>query len=236
MHIPKKYKIIMSIFGLMVISLIITLSVIFSIKHHNKKSESNISKYNINEIFGEKTKNYNEYFISFNESLILPNYALYNLNGYSSRCKKDYPFYADPELNTRTPQSFTNTKYDRGHLVPASKNINDSCSTFSMANIVPQIPCFNQDIWVKIEDHVVETYRNQNILTVPDYDYTKYIYDNYGQILFVPIGFYKIVFDINYENILFSIYLNHTNNICNASWEIVGDFNKLPYFVTFGIR
>jgi uncharacterized membrane protein len=255
--VTKKNKIIVltvMIITFLVVTLLTIVSICVDLSCHNK-TEPNISRYWIDKIPGEKTKNYDDYFISFNDSLILPNYALYYLNGDSSRCPNN-PFYADPEFPTRTPTSFLKTGYDRGHLVPASLNVNDSCSTFSMANIVPQIPCFNRQIWKYVEQYVTDTYRNQNILTVPEYDYTTYIYDSNGQILFVPIGFYKIVFttyiydsngqilfvpigfykivfSVNYENMLFSIYLNHTNTTCNALWQTVGDFDKLPYFVTY---
>lgn len=190
----------------------------------------NNNTYEIMKIPDEKFKQLEYYKISFNKTLVLPNYTLYLFNILVHRCPSN-KFHQDLELQSRTHDSFTNTGMDRGHLVPAA-DVNDSCSTFNMANVAPNIPCFNQRIWNNLEKYVRNNFMNKNILTAPEYDYSKFIIDNHGEKLYVPIGLYKVIFDDKTNNkILYSIYLSHTNENCDKDFNDVGDFTKLPYFI-----
>ncbi|AYV85349.1 MAG: DNA/RNA endonuclease [Satyrvirus sp.] len=211
--------------------LIISLTLILSLMFPNNDVEINKSKYKINAIKNEKIKNFEIFKVSFNSTLRLPNYVLYNFNSKGSRCSSNY-CRKDEYLNTRTYNSFTNTKFDRGHLMPATFT-NRSCITFNMANIVPQIHCFNAGTWLGLENYVRNTFLGQNILTVPEYDNEHFISDQYDEPLAIPIGFYEIVFDDNYENILFSVYINHTEKVCGKNFREVGNFDKLPYFISY---
>ena len=157
----------------------------------------------------------------------LPNYVLYYLEHKSDRCNTNY-FKIDQDLNTRTYESFTNTNFNRGHLLPAI-DIKESCDTFTMANVSPQIACFNQKIWSNLEYDIRLKWKYHYILTVPEYSYSKFIFDSNNEKLYIPTGFYKIIFKNN--KIVYNIYLIHDESICNKDFNIVGNFNKLPYFV-----
>ena len=68
-------------------------------------------------------------------------------------------FRADPCVPTgsATPQDYTRSGYDRGHLAPAAdmaysdQTMSDS---FYMSNMSPQTPQFNRGIWSKLEKQV----------------------------------------------------------------------------------
>ena len=68
-------------------------------------------------------------------------------------------FRVDPDVPTgsATPQDYTHSGYDRGHLAPAG-DMNWSEQTISesffMSNMTPQKPGFNRGIWKHLEDRV----------------------------------------------------------------------------------
>uniref|UniRef100_A0A3Q3IGK8 Uncharacterized protein n=1 Tax=Monopterus albus TaxID=43700 RepID=A0A3Q3IGK8_MONAL len=55
--------------------------------------------------------------------------------------------------NQASNQDYKNTSYDRGHLFPSGHacDINEKISTFTLTNIILQVPRFNQGIWNKME-------------------------------------------------------------------------------------
>jgi endonuclease G len=63
-------------------------------------------------------------------------------------------FYADPEISTPSPKDYTNSGYDRGHILP-SKDRSDTPehnkAVFTMLNILPQSPANNRGPWEKAE-------------------------------------------------------------------------------------
>lgn len=63
--------------------------------------------------------------------------------------------------DTRVPRprachsDYTNSEYDRGHMVPAadrSATISAMRSTFIMTNVCPQVPSLNRGSWKRLED------------------------------------------------------------------------------------
>lgn len=181
----------------------------------------------INNINGEKIKQYKYYTVSFNSSIQLPNYTLYNLNTVVKRCQRS-DWSRDNDLNTRMPDSFGDWEYDRGHLVPAI-DVKDTCSTFMMSNAIPQFLCFNRIIWFNLEKYIRNNFMNHDVLTVPEYNNNKYIYDNYDKKLLIPTGFYKIIMLNN--KIVWNIYIEHNTNVCYQDFNVVGNKKKLPYFI-----
>lgn len=62
-----------------------------------------------------------------------------------------------PEGITPTPDRFTRTGYDRGHLAPAADFVENPAGmshSFYTSNIVPQDPGNNRGIWVRLEKNV----------------------------------------------------------------------------------
>ena len=55
-----------------------------------------------------------------------------------------------------TPDDYTNTGYDRGHMTPAADSNSDKqmSETFLMTNMTPQLPSVNRTAWRMLEDRV----------------------------------------------------------------------------------
>ncbi len=79
-------------------------------------------------------------------------------------------FFTDTELPKKyatTPNDYNNTGLDRGHLAPdASFDYTKKAqlSTYTMANIVPQYPLVNREVWKDIE--VLERYNASQFGTI----------------------------------------------------------------------
>lgn len=104
-------------------------------------------------------------------------------------------FRADKRLGAigPTPEDYTNTGYDRGHMTPAADSNSDKqmSETFLMTNMTPQLPTVNRVAWRMLEDRVRSvpfTY----VITGAVYNYpAKRI--GKGQVP-VPVALYKIAY------------------------------------------
>ena len=66
-------------------------------------------------------------------------------------------FRADKRIaDSPTPADYTNTGYDRGHMVAAANadDPNEMSDTFLMTNMTPQLPSINRTAWRLLEDQV----------------------------------------------------------------------------------
>lgn len=66
-------------------------------------------------------------------------------------------FRADTRVaNGPTPQDYTNSGYDRGHMTPAADSNTDKqmSETFLMTNMTPQLPTVNRVAWRMLEERV----------------------------------------------------------------------------------
>lgn len=78
------------------------------------------------------------------------------------RAKRRNYFKVEPRLPSgisATKSDYTNSGYDRGHLVPAgdfvySQRLKDE--TFTYVNVCPQMPEMNRGIWVRLENRIRE--------------------------------------------------------------------------------
>jgi DNA/RNA endonuclease G (NUC1) len=106
--------------------------------------------------------------------------------------KNDFrPDKRDPDPTT--PDDYTNTGYDRGHMVPAANSNDDKqmSETFFMTNMTPQEPTVNRTPWRLLEVAV----RDMKF----KYVVTGAIYENYNKVIGirkvpVPTQLYKIVY------------------------------------------
>ena len=103
-------------------------------------------------------------------------------------------FRPDPAVaNSPTPADYTNTGFDRGHMVPAadSSNPNQMSETFFMTNMTPQYPNVNRIAWKLLEESV-RGMDSKNVLTGAIYkDYTNVIGTHKVP---VPAILYKVVY------------------------------------------
>lgn len=66
-------------------------------------------------------------------------------------------FRADKRISdSPTPADYTNSGYDRGHMVPAADadDPKEMSDTFLMTNMTPQLPSVNRTAWRLLEDRV----------------------------------------------------------------------------------
>ena len=66
-------------------------------------------------------------------------------------------FRADKRIaDSPTPADYTNSGYDRGHMVAAANadDPNEMSDTFFMTNMTPQLPSVNRVAWRLLEDQV----------------------------------------------------------------------------------
>jgi len=103
-------------------------------------------------------------------------------------------FHSDPAVvNSPTPEDYTNTGFDRGHMTPAADSYSaiQSYDTFFMTNITPQYPNVNRIAWKNLESSVRDMSFN--------YVVTGAYYANYNTVIGkhkvpVPTSIYKIVY------------------------------------------
>ena len=137
---------------------------------------------------------------------------------------KERPFFYEEALLAPTQQAkysdYTNSGYDRGHLAPdaafdwSSESLR---ATYSLANIIPQVPEVNQDMWVKVEkyarDKAVEL-GSVNILNIVKYNTTPNRIGKSG--IAVSKGFYKVLYN-NDESYKECYYYANKPNANSAS-------------------
>ena len=102
-----------------------------------------------------------EYALSYNESRLTANWVSFQLteDDLGSTPRFSGNFFADPDLpsnfNQATHSSYTNSGFDRGHLVPSASRTSSfdaNRNTFTTSNIIPQASENNQGPWVDFEN------------------------------------------------------------------------------------
>ena len=116
--------------------------------------------------------------------------------------KRGDDFRPDPEIPTgsATPQDYTRSGYDRGHLAPAadmSFSVRTMSESFYMSNMSPQAPQFNRGIWSKLEKqvrHFATKERRIVVVTGPILPAKKTITIGANRVT-VPEFYYKVIYD-----------------------------------------
>jgi endonuclease G, mitochondrial len=178
-----------------------------------------------------------QYIISYNPTINSVNWAGWNLNstwfGKSGRYSGN--FIADTTLPDSilriTHGDYTNSGYDRGHLVRSherSANIEDNKSTFLMTNIIPQTPDLNRGVWLNFERFCEELALKHNKEL---YIYSGGVYKSnktIGKGTRVPDSCYKIVVVlergeglecVSYNTIIYSVMMPNKQGIRNYHWS-----------------
>jgi endonuclease G len=113
-------------------------------------------------------------------------------------------FTPDPDVpsGSAMPRDYTNSGYDRGHLVPAADmafSEEAMVETFYMSNISPQESGFNRGIWRELEENTrdwAKKYKELYIVTGPILSRkAKKRIGAEGKIT-VPAAYYKILLDV----------------------------------------
>lgn len=147
------------------------------------------------------------YTINFNTTIMQANYAKYITTSGSDGCKSSYLRNDPYGIDTIKNNDYTNTTYNRGHLVPKEDY---GCDTMIISNAVPMIPNFNQGAWKSSEEYI-----RKNYATFITYKGCEYLYNNYiisptGVKLYIPIGCYYVIFSRDNTSILdYGYYKNN---------------------------
>lgn len=102
-----------------------------------------------------------QYALSYNNTNRIPNWVSWQLNkSWLGSAPRQNNFRPDDTLPQNwyrvTPNDYTNSGYDRGHMTPSADRTNnetDNSATFLMSNMIPQAPENNQGPWAKLEDY-----------------------------------------------------------------------------------
>lgn len=104
---------------------------------------------------------------------------------------------------------YTNSGYDRGHLVPAEDFANDKDklkSTFYYINCVPQTVKLNRGIWKKYETEIRKLSQRDSLLIIcGGCDYS---WDN----ILIPKSCFKIVYDLRTKKCIYSLLFFNDNS------------------------
>ncbi|MDA3923863.1 MAG: DNA/RNA non-specific endonuclease [Kiritimatiellae bacterium] len=128
-------------------------------------------------------------------------------------------FKKDPAaLNSPTPNSYTKTGYDRGHMAPNQAIA--TCygkeaqkETFLLSNICPQRPGLNRGPWRKIEHRITDIWpsRYGNIWVITG----AYSPDKEKKLpsgINIPVGFYKIIVSKKRDLLrVLALYMDQSN-------------------------
>ena len=113
--------------------------------------------------------------------------------------KKNYTLDRKGSTGSAKTSDYTNSGFDRGHLVPAADMKMDFTSVKEaayMSNISPQKPKFNQGVWKKLEENARDLAKKTELYittggVLSSADLKKIGKNN----LSVPDQFYKIIYD-----------------------------------------
>ena len=116
--------------------------------------------------------------------------------------KRGDDFRPDPEIPTgsATPQDYTRSGYDRGHLAPAadmSFSVRTMSESFYMSNMSPQAPQFNRGVWSRLEKQVRHFAKREGrivVVTGPILPAEKTITIGASRVT-VPQYYYKVIYD-----------------------------------------
>jgi len=132
--------------------------------------------------------------------------------------RKNY-FLRDSLVLSGTPShsAYTNSGYDRGHLLPAADmkwNQLAMDETFLMSNVSPQNPYFNQNgLWRKLETKVREWAVNRNrLIVVVGGVLTDDLPKLDGQNVSIPKYYFKIILDEKDFSSISFLLENKTNS------------------------
>ena len=116
--------------------------------------------------------------------------------------KKRPSFYKEPTLEKKyqiVTTDYTNSGYDRGHLAPdASFDWSQESldAVYSLANIIPQAPQVNRNMWVKVEDYARDKAMELGELDVINVvQYSKNVKRIGKNKMGVSRGFYKVLYN-----------------------------------------
>ena len=105
-----------------------------------------------------------QYALSYNRAKGHANWVAWELSQkWLGSSDRQNDFRPDPVLPASwykvTPNDYTNSGFDRGHLCPSAdrtNSVDNNSSTFVMTNMIPQAPELNREAWAYLEEYCRE--------------------------------------------------------------------------------
>ena len=160
----------------------------------------------------------------------------------SKEMKKRKTFYLDPQLDGLKQGDhfdYTNTGYDRGHCFPHAdakgRGLECEYQSYSMANVMPQLPSLNRKIWLRLEEDVrswTTNYGELWVITGPVETNATNVIGHHD--VFVPEACYKIIAKTNpsLDVIAFMMPQSATGGVSNfvTSVDHIESLTGLDFF------
>jgi endonuclease G len=175
-----------------------------------------------------------QYTLSYNNDKGEPNWVSWSLQssdiGDAERQNNFHPEAALPDGYKRvTPNDYTGTGFDRGHVCNSkdrSSSAEDNSETFSMANMLPQTPDLNRQVWESLESYCRNLVKqgNQLFIIAGGYGSAKTI--GKSNKVNVPTNCWKVVLvfpqgssDINKNTRVIAVDMPNVQGIATDSWQ-----------------
>lgn len=183
-----------------------------------------------------------QYALSYNRSKGHANWVAWELSkkwlGSSDRQNDFRPDASLPASWYKvTPNDYTNSGFDRGHLCPSADRTNtaeNNSETFLMTNMIPQAPELNREAWAYLEEYCRELVAQKHRLFIISGTYgtggegSKGTLNKLGNNINVPARVYKVITvlpengnlnDINADTPVIAVdFPNKTSLLQNAGW------------------
>lgn len=136
-------------------------------------------------------------------------------------------FERDPEeTDGASPQEYTRTGYDRGHMAPASdmkwsEEAMHEC--FYMTNMSPQKPAFNRGIWKSLETEIRNWALERDTLYVITGGILHPGLKHIGDHIAVPDSFFKVVLDPEHSEAIGFLLKNEGSDLPLDSFAVPVD-------------
>lgn len=126
---------------------------------------------------------------------------------------------------------YTNSGYDRGHLVRSeerTKTIEDNKSTFILTNIIPQTPDLNRGVWLNLEYYCEDLCKKDNKLLYVIAGGINRTKNTIGNQIVVPDSCFKIVvvlekgqslLDVNESTQIIAVVMPNIEGVRSDKWE-----------------
>jgi endonuclease G len=166
---------------------------------------------------GGEVVRHRHYALAWNEKYEVADWVAYELTADRLNLQwveRSNNFRPDPSISSgsSTPDDYRNTRFDRGHLVPAADmafSEEAMSETFFMSNISPQDPGFNKGIWRELEELTrdwAKRFRHLYVLSGPVYNQKIKFWVGENQVA-VPPAFFRVLLDLNEPEVKAIAYL-----------------------------
>lgn len=178
-----------------------------------------------------------QYALSYNKNKNVANWVAWELNKewFGSVPRYKSKFITDktlpPSFYKVTHTDYTNSGYDRGHMVRSEERTNsaeNNKSTFILSNIIPQTPDLNQGVWLNFEYFCESLCKKSDkelfIIAGGVFHSDSFI----GNGVAVPDSCFKIVVvldkgkgvnSINTKTIIYAVMMPNSKGIRKDKWE-----------------